>query len=66
MTRTATPMSIRLTSAALAALMGIGLLAATHEATYTGAAGLPVVELERVVVTAAPALASVDAPRPLN
>jgi hypothetical protein len=61
MTRTATPTSIRVTSAALAVIMGVALLATAHRVTYTGAAGLPVVELERVVVTAAPALASLPA-----
>jgi hypothetical protein len=66
MTRLSTPTSIRLTSAALAVLMGVALLVTAHQVTYTGAAGLPVVELERVVVTAGQAVASTNPARPVN
>jgi hypothetical protein len=66
MTRLSTPLSTRLTSAALAVLMGVALLATAYRVTYTGAAGLPIVELERVVVTAGQAIASTDPARPVN
>ncbi|MFN7570092.1 MAG: hypothetical protein ACK5TK_01360 [Betaproteobacteria bacterium] len=49
MTKTAAP--IRLMSALLAVLTTAGILAAAHLTTATGEPGLPVVQLERVVVT---------------
>jgi hypothetical protein len=49
MTKTAAP--IRLMSATLAVLMTAGILTAAHLMTATGEAGLPLVQLERVVVT---------------
>lgn len=49
MTKTAAP--IRLMSALQAALTTAGILAAAHLTTATSEAGLPVVQLERVVVT---------------
>lgn len=49
MTKTAAP--IRLLSATLAVLTTAGILAAAHLMTATGEAGLPLVQLERVVVT---------------
>lgn len=48
---TKTPLAIRTTTAALAIALTAGILGLAHWATYTGPAGLPVVELERVVVT---------------
>ena len=43
-------LSIRLTGAVFATAITASMLVAAHEATYAGAAGLPIVRLERVVV----------------
>ncbi|MCE2970317.1 MAG: hypothetical protein LW847_08900 [Burkholderiales bacterium] len=51
---TTTPIRVRAISASIAFALTAGILAVAHYATYTGEAGLPVVQLERVVVSPTP------------
>ena len=63
---TTTPIRIRAISASVALALTAGILLVAHLATYTGEAGLPVVQLERVVVSPTPGQLAAATARRVN